>query len=221
MSSHPVTPMSESDLRLHLARQTNKKIGLIDFTELAEDPQRALKQRQADGAEVVLIDLLDESQFNAVGALLNDHPFIVGSSGVEMALTAYWQHRGLIPGSHQFRAPADAGPIVVASGSCSPVTAAQIQTAIANGFAEVILNPRDLPDSAVRAVVNHLRENRSVILHTGPKADIGGSIVGRMLGGALRAVLDQARVRRVAVAGGDTSGEQYARAWDRREFGWK
>ena len=30
MSRHPVTPMDESDLRLHLARQTTRPIGLVD-----------------------------------------------------------------------------------------------------------------------------------------------------------------------------------------------
>src|SRR4030095_7826732 len=33
MSKHPVTPMGESDLRIHLGRQTNKKIGLIDHVQ--------------------------------------------------------------------------------------------------------------------------------------------------------------------------------------------
>ena len=31
MSRHPVTPMTEADLRRHLSRQTDKRIGLVDF----------------------------------------------------------------------------------------------------------------------------------------------------------------------------------------------
>src|SRR5947209_2454379 len=34
MARHPVTPMTEADLRLHLGQQTNKSIGLVDFTML-------------------------------------------------------------------------------------------------------------------------------------------------------------------------------------------
>src|SRR6266852_1986404 len=34
MSRHPVTPADESDLRLHLARQTSKKIGLFDILKI-------------------------------------------------------------------------------------------------------------------------------------------------------------------------------------------
>jgi uncharacterized protein YgbK (DUF1537 family) len=34
MSKHPVTPMDESDLRLHISKQTSKEIGLIDILQL-------------------------------------------------------------------------------------------------------------------------------------------------------------------------------------------
>ena len=43
MARHPVTPMDEADLRLHLGRQTNKRIGLVDVAALAGegvDPAR-------------------------------------------------------------------------------------------------------------------------------------------------------------------------------------
>ena len=36
MSRHPVTPMREADIRTHLARQTDKKIGLVDLTALRQ-----------------------------------------------------------------------------------------------------------------------------------------------------------------------------------------
>ena len=36
MSRHPVTPMTESDLALHLARQTSRKIALLDILRLRE-----------------------------------------------------------------------------------------------------------------------------------------------------------------------------------------
>ena len=46
MSRHPVTPMDESDLGRHLARQTARKIGLVDFVTMANGgADRALAQR--------------------------------------------------------------------------------------------------------------------------------------------------------------------------------
>src|SRR5918993_3636213 len=40
MSKHPVTPMDEADLRLHLRKQTRKSVGLIDFTQLRRGTPR-------------------------------------------------------------------------------------------------------------------------------------------------------------------------------------
>ena len=34
MSQHPVTPMNEADLRLHLAKQTRRRIRLFDILKL-------------------------------------------------------------------------------------------------------------------------------------------------------------------------------------------
>ena len=46
MSKHPVTPATESDLRLHIGEQTGKKIGSIDIdqmqvvnSDIRRDPQ--------------------------------------------------------------------------------------------------------------------------------------------------------------------------------------
>src|SRR5581483_6069178 len=35
MSRHPITPMDEADLRLHLAKQTKKNIGLLDILRVS------------------------------------------------------------------------------------------------------------------------------------------------------------------------------------------
>ena len=99
MSRHPVTPMAESDLRAHLAAQTSKPIGVLDILALqsGQSAQR-LQRLLSQGSEVVLFDVLDESSLRQVGSLLWDSRsqqqfFIVGSSGVEYALTSWWRSR--------------------------------------------------------------------------------------------------------------------------------
>ncbi|MBV9124124.1 MAG: four-carbon acid sugar kinase family protein, partial [Planctomycetes bacterium] len=87
MSCHPVTPMAESDLARHLARQTSRPIALLDVLTLTRrdgPPEEHLARLRAAGAEVVLLDLLDESQLATVGRLLWEHGgrFVVGSSAV-------------------------------------------------------------------------------------------------------------------------------------------
>lgn len=62
MSKHPVTPADESDLRLHLGKQTGKQIGLIDITELKKPVEEISKVE-----EVVLIDALNEQHLLKIG----------------------------------------------------------------------------------------------------------------------------------------------------------
>ena len=109
MRYHPTTPMTESDLRLHLSRQTAKKIGLFDILQVAA-PKGEVEERFAEllgsGSEIVLFDVLYEEQLSIIGRLIWEHAnqgdaplFVVGSSGIGYALTAHWEAVGLLPDS--------------------------------------------------------------------------------------------------------------------------
>ena len=131
MSRHPVTPMAEADVRRHLAGQTRRPIGLVDHLALtAGRGEAALAAERAAGAEIVAIDVLDQPSLAAAGRLVwsqrGRRLFAVGSQGLEYALVAHWQAEGLIaPPADQPRArPVER--LAVVSGSCAPVTAAQI-----------------------------------------------------------------------------------------------
>jgi uncharacterized protein YgbK (DUF1537 family) len=242
MSRHPVTPSMESDLRLHLARQTARKIGLLDILQLqlsVRESTEVLKSIIQNGHEIVLFDALYEEQMSRVGQLIdayagNEMPlFSVGSSGVEMALGSYWQDRGLLHPPKSWPEPGDNGPILVLSGSCSPVTAGQIKWALAQGFAEVPVNIIALSDENgaelslncdIEAVISFLQEGRSVIVHTSRGVDDDrilqttalcsqkemdksetARLLGSFLGRIAREVASQTDVKRVVIAGGDTS----------------
>jgi uncharacterized protein YgbK (DUF1537 family) len=235
MSRHPTTPMDEADLRLHLAKQTSKRIGLFDITQVTAPPSEArrafrrLLDPAAGGPEVVFIDLLHESQLAMVGDLIRaamepGKPLlVVGSSGIEMALCAAWQVNGILPPAAQANPFASkpvgsVGPITVAAGSCSPVTAGQIEWALSHGFAEVVVDTAALFDEsgqdpttkAIESAVAHRLAGRSVVIHTGgsfgKRVPGSGETIGHALGLILRRVLESAPTRRVLIAGGDTSG---------------
>jgi uncharacterized protein YgbK (DUF1537 family) len=197
VSQHPVTPMLEADLRLHLAQQTSKSIGLLNTLEL----DRAQWLPWGDSDQVILIDLLHEEQLAKVGQLIAQLSpcFVVGSSGVESALSAHWK---LTP--HTFSRVAATGPIIAVCGSCSPVTAGQIGWAMQHGFEEVRIGD---DDAMIRASMESLQNGRSVAIHSNAVRKLkDASDVGPRLGRVLRNILDGSAVRRVIVAGGDTSG---------------
>lgn len=225
ISRHPVTPMTEADLRKHLAAQTKLPIGLINVVQL-EQPRdcvrTAYEQASAGvGRGGLLIDLVTESELAAVGDLLlsGERKFLIGSSGVESALCAAWVERGVVTAPASMPPPGDAGPIVVLAGSCSPVTGEQIRHAVAGGFAEVVFSPNALGVGeinnalfgAVAAVTHALGSGRSVIVHTDADhrvahTDTEDARLGTTLGHVLRLSLQRRPAKRVVIAGGDTSG---------------
>lgn len=182
MRHHPTTPMDEADLRLHLAKQTRRKIGLLDIVQL-ESPNAGhrLSQLQDDGAEIILLDVSHDRHLPQLGGLIGNeadprHPRLaVGSSCVEYALIAWWQQRGRL-GCRPVTPPLDATPaLVIVSGSGSPVTERQIRRAGQAGFAEVAIETEGLALARTRqaALRRALAEaapsfaaGRSVIFHT-------------------------------------------------------
>lgn len=212
MSRHPVTPMHEADLRLHLREQMAGGIECMDLLDQRAadcDARLAAKLTQAPAA--VLFDGMDEDSLARGGRLLweSGMPFVVGSSGVEYALLAYWARAA---------APAPklepVSQLVVLSGSCSPVTAGQIRHASANGFAMVKLDPAQTVrgegvEAAVASSLEALGRGASVVIHSAAGPDdriaLEHNALAEQSGRVLKAVLDRAHTKRVIVAGGDTS----------------
>jgi uncharacterized protein YgbK (DUF1537 family) len=242
MRVHPITPMKESDLRLHLGEQTPRSIDLIDVHHLAE-PQEALdariRQMLDQGIEIVILDTLDDTHLLKVGEILwnqgsQRQAFTVGSSGVEFALTAYWQASELIEPPQPLPSPGAVDQIVAISGSAAPMTATQIKRALETGFQGIRLNSAALIDPqmagderarAVSAALASLNDGKSVILYTALGPDdssipmtkermetLGiplqniGRLLGAQQGAILKDILSQSGLRRTAIAGGDTSG---------------
>ncbi|MGB3007786.1 MAG: four-carbon acid sugar kinase family protein [Chitinophagaceae bacterium] len=225
MSKHPVTPAEESDLRLHLGKQTNKKFGLIDVLQLdklVEDWSNVINPDE----EVALIDALYESQLFKIGEWIDglsksSIQFTVGGSGIEVALGNCWNDKGLLKQRTVWPTFENKTPLLVISGSCSPVTAAQIAYAKANGFEEVVLDAVKIcndgisEESEVNKVNSLLKEKKNVIVHTGDKQinNLSSEKLGTALGNIAKAAAQHSLIRRVVIAGGDTSSYA-ARAMD-------
>jgi uncharacterized protein YgbK (DUF1537 family) len=153
MSRHPTTPMDEADLNRHLARQTKRRTGLVDFVHIKRgDAETQLDAALADGAEIVSLDVLDHETLIAAGRLIWERGgrpvFGLGSQGFEAALVAHWQASGLIPQHTEMARPGPAGRIACVSGSVAPAAAEQIAYALAHGFAGVRLDAACAVDAA-------------------------------------------------------------------------
>jgi 3-oxoisoapionate kinase len=230
MRQHPVTPMDEADLRRHLARQTEKPVGLIDLVSL----KHAIPDAEVDTVfrafPVVLLDVIDEETQAAVGRHLwrrrDASPFVVGSSGVEYALAADGAETPLSGRRRDFDAPGGRRPVAVVSGSCSPTTERQIRYAVEHGFAGIPLDAAALAGDGAgaqiaRAVADAsgiIARGASPLLYTALGAETeqgrlpegGGQRIGRALGRILAELIRHHRLARAIVAGGDTSSHAIA-----------
>jgi len=224
MSKHPVTPADESDLRLHIGKQTAKKIGLIDLVQMQKDVTE-WKEVLTD-EEIVLLDAMYETQLISIGEWIdgldeNRTLFSVGGSGIEAALGSYWNEKGLLNPVTKREQLIKAEPLLVISGSCSPVTAAQIEWAKEHGFEEVVIDAVEICEEEVMdaAVMNHvavlLQKKKNVIVHTGTKQpeNLSSEKLGTALGTIAKHAVKQSHLKRVIIAGGDTSSYA-ARAMD-------
>jgi uncharacterized protein YgbK (DUF1537 family) len=231
MSAHPVTPMHEADLRLHLAAQ-----GLPDIRSVPHTAYPRLRQASdapavedwidrtigaADGP--LLLDLVDDEQLAVIGRLIwraaSRLPILaVGPSSVQQALAR------AMPDAPASAAPAPLpaarGPVLVVAGSLSPVTARQI-AACRHYTRQPLRVERLLADAAyaaeqARQAAATLAQGRNVLVHTdrpaqAPAAEHTAAAARATARLAAPIVQDSAqagtRLGRIGIAGGDTSSQ--------------
>lgn len=234
MSKHPITPMDESDLLRHLKKQSQRKSALINVLELDGNEQSLSNSfneliQEADG-KIILFDTLNESHFNKIGNLLrniaiNKNQLIVGSSAVEHAIFHQTVSENIKPILIEPVGKAD--KMLVMSGSCSPVTAGQIQFAKQQGFHTVAVDPLQLLNDCNRnteeekiqeMAVALLEKNVPVIIYSAlgpddPSVAAVKNISGgqerlpNLLGNLLGRIVENTHTERVIAVGGDTSGK--------------
>ena len=245
MSTHPVTPSSESDLRLHLSKQTSEPMGLIDLVDLVKPTSEIIAKLNAEiaeGKKIIFFDAMYEYQMITIGEVLdqkagkNSPLFSVGSSGIEKALGDFWTKQKIFSPRNQWEQLSECQPMLVLSGSVSPITGSQIEWAIKNGFEEIEVNPQVMENEDFeffiskyqKKIVAGLGKGKNVILHTskGPEdlrvqkiksilnkkgwddqmmKSQTARIFGKVLGQSARRALNQFPVKRLVIAGGDTS----------------
>jgi 3-oxoisoapionate kinase len=240
MSRHPVTPMDEADLRVHLARQTPRRIELIDLLALsAGRAEERVRECQGGDTPVVLFDVLDDAMLAEAGRAIWQQRgaglFSASSSGLGAALAAHWRRSGALAALPPSAPPRAVDRIAVVSGSCSPVSAAQIEWAAGSGrFALERLDIASVLDVSTHdgevervmaSAVASLRRGLSPIVFSASGPDDGAVCdfdrhaaqarltrkqaaqrVSHALAAVLPRVLDAEPLERVAVAGGDSSG---------------
>lgn len=214
MSVHPSTPMSESDLRVHLQNQGLEGTQLIPWT-VVEDPPELARQLShcASQGKPVLIDALNQDHIQKIGRAMSTLEtggaplLLVGASSVPEAVFG-----SAGPGSdiNSPLTPHRSGPCFVIAGSRSKSTASQIEAA--RRFEKLPIRSADLSSTAgianfaIRCAAQ-MREKGNLIAHLMPAEDYGaqGIELALRLAALTQAVFSQSTIGKLGIAGGDTS----------------
>jgi 3-oxoisoapionate kinase len=172
------------------------------------------------GAAAALLDGIDVAMLEQAGHLIwslrrpSQPVFTIGSSGVTASLIAYWRKTGMIPEKPLPVTVTASERILVISGSCSRVTAAQIEWASRQGWTCIPLDAARLNERATETVDKALQQaslslkaGKDTVLYTalGAPSSAHEMELGGALGHLLLDLVRQTGVRRVVLCGGDTS----------------
>lgn len=225
LKDHPLNPMHDSNLVRVLARQSKSGVGLIDLATVAKGPD-AIRARLAElakqGINAAVIDAVFDPELEIIGQVALDHRLSVGASGIGLGLA-----RGLVasgkvkPASSGADHKAIGGPVACLAGSCSQATLAQI-TQAEKTMPVLRLDPERIVgggSEAERALewarANIDKEPVLIASSSTPdqvaalQAKHGRDAAGHAIEQTMAAIsegLVAAGVRRLVIAGGETSG---------------
>jgi uncharacterized protein YgbK (DUF1537 family) len=226
LKDHPLNPMHDSNLVRVLARQSKTKIGLVDLAEIAHGPS-IVRARLADlsnkGIGAAIADAVFERDLETIGAVALDHRLSVGASGLGLGLARALVRSGRVR-SNAADAMAESpvgGPAVCLAGSCSQATLQQIANAEA-AMPVLHLDPEQAlagKQEARRALAwatDRLKDGPVLIASSAAPNEVaalqkrhGRDTAGHAIEQAMADIAEglvRSGVRRLVVAGGETSG---------------
>jgi uncharacterized protein YgbK (DUF1537 family) len=187
ISVHPVTPMQESDLRRHLAKQTHLDCSLIPISTLIKGRDEVRKQvqdRLGKNIPLILFDTLSKAQLNTVCSVVWNYAedgktlFCVGSQEWGYGLAEEWKRLGILRpkfDTKSIRHSGKCGPILVVSGSCAAIAGKQIEWAAAHHYTEIGIQTEKLfedihrkkeMDRVAQEAITSLKLGKSVVIHS-------------------------------------------------------
>lgn len=224
MQDHPLTPMRDANLVRVLSRQTDGTVGLVPFATVAAGAgaiRSALTRLREQGRRYAIVDATADAHLLGIGEAVASHALITGGSGVAMGLPENFRRLGVLADNPVAALPLVAGPAAVLAGSCSRATLLQVATA-RDRVPTLELDPLATPDAdalirqALDWAEGKLGAAPIVIAASAPPdkvaalqarlgRDEAGMLVEHVLAGIATALV-QRGVRRLVVAGGETSG---------------
>ncbi|MBY2948770.1 3-oxo-tetronate kinase [Rhizobium leguminosarum] len=227
LKDHPLNPMHDANLVRVLTRQSRNAVGLVDLTTIGAGPG-AVKMRldsfRTAGVTAVIADAIFERDLETLGEIALEMPVSTGASGLGLGLARALVRSGRISSggaTTEDTIRAVGGLSAIVAGSCSKATLRQLDIA-ERSMPVLRLDPERLlagPDEIAAAITwagDRISAGPVVIAASAAPATVSRlqSLHGREASGhaietatsIITAELVERGVRRLVVAGGETSG---------------
>ena len=231
MRDHPLTPMTDANLVRVLGRQTTATVDLVPLSIVRDGATaiaKSFERLTAAGVTYAVVDATEDRHLLAIGKACTDLPLLTGGSGVALGLPANFRRRGLLGSATECDTmPRSAAATAVLPAVARPPRSRQIET-FAKTYPALKLDPEAIAEGkasvaeAIAWATPKLAAGPLLIYSSAPPADIAAiqAKLGRERAGALvedalaayRRRLGGRGVRRLVVAGGETSGAVVQRA---------
>ena len=226
LKDHPLNPMHDSSLVRVLARQSRTQIGLVDLatvTRGADAVRARLAELAGKGIGAAIIDAVFDRDLETIGLVAAEYRLSVGASGIGLglarALVSTGKVRSNAAGGES--GAAVGGPAACLAGSCSQATLKQIASAeqvmpVFHLDPDRILTGADEAQRALDWARPRLAEGPVLIASSSTPDQVaalqarhGRDAAGHAIEQAMADIAEnlvKSGVRRLVVAGGETSG---------------
>ncbi|WP_373634848.1 3-oxo-tetronate kinase [Yoonia sp. SS1-5] len=212
MQHHPLTPMTDADLRRVLSAQSARDVGHVP-AHVVQQGARAIAAA-LHGRAHLITDAITDADLIAIGRAAKHLPLLCGGSGIALGLPANFDR---LPKTPDW-APVT-GPGVVFSGSCSIATRQQVDVYAAKAPTfQIDADRAVMGDYQIADIVAWVAaQNTTPMIHASADPAVVKTAQDRYGAGVaahaietffarLAPALVDAGVRRLVVAGGETSG---------------
>ena len=226
MRNHPLTPMTDASLVRVLGRQSRHPVGLLPWAVVSAGvtaTEEALAALPAQGVRHAVADALRDDDLFTLGAACRNLRLLTGGAGLALGLPQNFRAAGLLAD----RPESDSlgrvgGTAAVLAGSCSQATRTQV-AAMASCHPSVLIDPlaadsaAAIAASALHKAASALGRGETVLFYSSADPATIAAVQSR-LGQAQAAALVEdtfaelakallaRQVRRLVIAGGETSG---------------
>jgi 3-dehydrotetronate 4-kinase len=222
LENHPLNPMIDSDIRRWLQKQTKTKVGHVPWQTVLRGEgliRESLVQASASGEKLVIVDAITNNDLIAIGKACSGAKLITGASGVALGLGANFSSLGKISATNPKWAGISGAEAILA-GSCSNATRGQIEHhkkkyPVMAVDALSIIQGSIKPQDVVQFILSETN-NSPLVYSSATPAEVkklqysfgleqASHAIEQFFANSAKA-LEKSGVRRLVVAGGETSG---------------